>query len=129
MKLSISILVSLRRLAALSVLLALVTSARAFDTYHQFMQLQGDCPSSVWFQALSNGQPATSGHSGMLALGMEPIAPPGFPPALWGAWFTWTPNGALLSYASGTIGSTVINDPSGAPITDVHGAAYLASAL
>ena len=107
----------------------LISSARA-DIVHQFTQLPGGNPPMVWYQGLnSSSLPAAAGHSGMLALGMEPYASPGFPPALWGGWFSWTPAGAYLSYAGGTISTTDIHDPSGATITDVRGAVYLASAL
>ncbi len=115
-------------LRALALCLA-CASARAFQTIHQFVPVHEDCPPMVWFQALNQGQPAASGHSGMLALGMQPYASPGFPPALWGGWFSWTEQGAFLSYASGTIGTSEIRDPAGATITDVHGACALASSL
>jgi hypothetical protein len=99
------------------------------DHIHQFQPLPSDTPQMVWFQALNNNQPAASGHAGMLSLGMEPYASPGFPPALWGGWFSWTGEGAYLSYAGGSISTTEIHDPVGAAITDVRGALSLASAL
>jgi hypothetical protein len=110
-------------------LTSFLAPARA-DVDHQFVQLPGGDPQMVWFQALNTlSQPAAAGHSGMLPLGMEAYASPGFPPALWGGWFSWTAAGAYLSYAGGTLSTTDIHSPSGAAITDVRGATYLASAL
>lgn len=121
---------ALRSLVLRALLVALTSvCARAFQIVHQFTPLHEAAPSMVWFQALNSGQPAANGHSGMLALGMQPYASPGFPPALWGGWFSWTPQGAFLSYASGTIGTSEIKDPAGATIPDVHGACALASSL
>ncbi len=108
---------------------AAAPSASAFQIVHQFMPVQEVEQQMVSFQALDHGVTATKGHAGMLPLGMRPFASPGFPPALWGGWFNWTHEGALLTYASGTIGSTAIVDPSGAAIRDVRGAALLASGL
>src|SRR5262245_9910514 len=89
---------------------ALLAPARA-QIVHQFVQLPGESPEMVWFQALNSAsQPAATGHSGMLALGMEAYASPSFPPALWGGWFSWTPAGAYLSYAGGTLSTTDIHD-------------------
>jgi hypothetical protein len=102
--------------------------ARA-DIYHQFVPLPEESPPMVWFQAQGASLPASSGHAGMLSLGMEAYASPGFPPALWGGWFSWTGEGAYLSYAGGTLSTTDILTPGGAVIPDVRGATCLASAL
>jgi hypothetical protein len=126
---SVTRLIRSLRLAAAA--LALVSFGRPAQAQiiHQFVQLHEECPSTVWFQALTLGQPAADGHAGMLALGMQPYASPGFPAALWGGWFSWTQQGAFLSYASGTLGTTEILSPAGAPILDVRGACALASSL
>jgi len=126
-----SILASFRsfRLAAAALALACIALPAPAQVVHQWVPLHEASPSTVWFQSLTNGQPAANGHAGMLALGMQPYASPGFPPALWGGWFSWTSQGALLSYASGTLGSTEILSPAGAPIVDVLGACALASSL
>jgi hypothetical protein len=114
--------------SSLALAAALLTPARA-QIYHQFVPLEGDCPSAVWYAPGDRGAPAAGGHSGMLALGMEAYASTGFPPALWGGWFSWTGEGAYLSYAGGTISTTDILSPSGAALNDVRGAVYLASGL
>jgi hypothetical protein len=102
-------------------LAGLLVPARA-DVYHQFVQLPGNDPQMVWFQALNTvSQPAAAGHSGMLPLGMEPFASPGFPAALWGGWFSWTPAGAYLVRGRHAVDDGH-PDPSGAAITDVRGA-------
>lgn len=101
------------------------------STVHQFVPLPATDHQMVCFEAQKEGGAlAHVGHAGMLPLGMRPYASPGFPPALWGAWFTWSHEGALLTYASGTLGSTAITDPaSGAPLTSIRGATSVASAL
>jgi hypothetical protein len=128
MKTRLSLALPLRLAAAALALASFGRPAQA-QIVHQFVALHEQCPPSVWFQALTNGQPAAAGHAGMLALGMQPYASAGFPPALWGGWFRWTQQGAFLSYASGTLGTTEIHDPAGAPILDVRGACALASSL
>ena len=120
---------SVRFLSSLILLVAALPAA-AFQTIHQFVPLPQCDQQMVAFQALDKGgHAAGGGHAGMLPLGMRPYASPGFPPALWGAWFTWSREGALLTYASGTLGSTAILAPSGAAITDVRGATGVSSAL
>ncbi len=109
------------RLALLATCLS--TTARA-DLVEQFVPIPRDCTACTWFQATIGGGAAPLGHSGVMNIGSMPVGP-----ILAGGWMTFTPQGTYVTLFGGGTTTTEVLSPGGTPLTDVRGAAHLASAL
>ncbi len=98
-------------------------SARA-DLIEQFVPGQRDCAPCTWFQTLLGGGAAPNGHSGVMQIASMPVGT-----FLASGWLSFTPQGTFLTLYGGGSSTTEILTPGGAPLSDVRGAALLATAF
>lgn len=115
------------RPSAASLALSLCTSGALAQIVHQTVPFgDREATPSVWFHTMSGVPGGASGCSGLMNLGSQVL---GSPSLLYGASLTFTPEGTFVTYIGGTTSTVPIYDPSGAPLTDLRGAALLASTL
>jgi hypothetical protein len=105
-----------------SVAVGLCASARA-DLIEQFVVPAQAATPCTWFQALSPGGTALTGHSGVMNLGTMP-----FGTVLAGGWLSFTPQGTFVTYVGGGTSTREVLTPAGASISDVRGAMNLSEA-
>lgn len=120
-----SALARLHRAWTTALALALTAVAASAQIVHQSVpSANRETTPTTWFQVLNGGGGSPAGNSGVLNVGTGVF---GSPALLYGAWLTFTPQGTFVTYIGGTTSTVQINDPSGAPLADIRGAALLAS--